>query len=264
MVIALDSSVPQEQPQRLMTIFACARPVLFVNDDPDFPISVTGTAFVLLFRGRYFVVSAKHVMRGFKPGQVRIQYRPDSARFIPLRNRYQFPCNDSTDDDQFDVVVWDVDGGIRPELFGPYRPYLLGTDDVWPWPHAEGRRSDYLYRGYPRMLRRINFDVQPVKEYGLDSVTGRGNYLGPASMAAVHTIELVLHDEHLPSEDGLDGMSGSPVFEVILLERNYSTAVFAGMFLRGRRAALRAHFLQQQRIVEMLTAISLGQATPPI
>ena len=34
-----------------MTIFACARPVLFVNDDPDFPISVTGTAFVLLFRG---------------------------------------------------------------------------------------------------------------------------------------------------------------------------------------------------------------------
>jgi hypothetical protein len=262
MVIGLDKSVPLEQPQKLMTIFACARPVLFANDDPNFPASVTGTSFVLMFRGRHFVVSAKHVMRGFQPGQVRIQYRPDSARFIPLRNRYQFHCNDSADDDQFDVVVWDVDGGIRPELFGHYQPYLLGTDDVWPWPHAEERRSDYLYRGYPRIHRRIDFDVQPVREYGLDSVTGRGNYIGPASIEAVHTVELVLLDEHLPSEDGLDGMSGSPVFQVVLLEENYSTAIFAGMFLRGSRVARRAHFLQQQRIVDILTAISVGRVAP--
>jgi hypothetical protein len=37
MVIALDKSVPKEQPQKLMTIFACARPVLFADDDRNFP-----------------------------------------------------------------------------------------------------------------------------------------------------------------------------------------------------------------------------------
>jgi hypothetical protein len=43
---------------KLLEIVTCARPVLFANDSAEFPFSVGGTAFIVKFRGRSFVITA--------------------------------------------------------------------------------------------------------------------------------------------------------------------------------------------------------------
>ena len=100
--------------KRLLDILKCSRPVLFVNADRDWPVSVGGTAFVVLFHGRHFVITAKHVsnLETFGPEQLRVQYRRDLRDFMPLRNGYLVSGVDSDDTDQYQVAVWDLDEGL--------------------------------------------------------------------------------------------------------------------------------------------------------
>ncbi len=48
-----------------------------------------GTAFVVAFRSRYFVVTVEHVLNlnCFRLDQFRVQYRPDARDFPPLSAR---------------------------------------------------------------------------------------------------------------------------------------------------------------------------------
>ena len=46
---------------KLLDIVTCAGPVLFANENAEFPYSVGGTAFIVKFQGRSFVITAKHV-----------------------------------------------------------------------------------------------------------------------------------------------------------------------------------------------------------
>jgi hypothetical protein len=51
----------------------CSRPVLFQNAVPAYPFSIGGTAFIVKFRNRHFVIPVKHFlnMGGFQPEQFR-------------------------------------------------------------------------------------------------------------------------------------------------------------------------------------------------
>jgi hypothetical protein len=237
-------AVPDPQPLvPLLTILKCARPVLFSNADPDFPYSARGTAFVVTYLERHYVVTAKHVLRGFEPGQVRIQTHPEANQFVPLVARYQFPADDAIDTDQFDVVVWEVDRAFTADQCGDYPPYDLHHFDVWP---INPGASPYLYRGYLTEHRRIDYAA---REYGLDSVSGEARYVGRSGYRCIHAADLLRVDQWVQS---LDGLSGSPIFQVSMQEERYASAVFAGMLIRGAREANRVHFVEQQRIVELV------------
>jgi hypothetical protein len=232
----MSAAAPQRK-MKLLDITKCARPVLFQNDSQEFPYSVGGTAFLVMFWGWYYAISARHVLDagGFAPGQIRIRYRPDGALMLPVGSRFQYQVKDDTDTDQFDVVVWQVDGSVTPDQFGEYFPFDLMSFDVWPIRPAG---SPYLYRGYPAGSRRINFES---REYGLDSVTGEARYIDRAAYRSVHTAELLRLDNRVQR---LDGLSGSSIFQVFLQEGKYSNAVLAGIFIRGSREAERVHFIE--------------------
>jgi hypothetical protein len=72
---------------KLLEIVTPARPVLFANDSPEFPVSVGGTAFIVKFLGRSYVITAKHVvnLRSFEAGQFCIPYRPDAPGILAAR-----------------------------------------------------------------------------------------------------------------------------------------------------------------------------------
>src|SRR5882762_2736803 len=109
------------KPKKLLSILHCSRPVLFQNADPQFPLSVDGTAFIVRFRNRHFVITAKHVltMNDFRPEQFRIQYRADSKEFLPLRSVYWLRSGNTDHTDQFDLAAWDIDeDAINVDLFG--------------------------------------------------------------------------------------------------------------------------------------------------
>jgi hypothetical protein len=186
---------------KLLDVLRCARPVLFENDDATFPYSIGGSAFVAKFRDRHYVITAKHVLNihSFLPDQFRVQYRPDFNGFIPLAALHTFRVNDPEDTDQFEVAVWKVDeSGLREELFGDYSPYnLLSIDTLTIFSPA----SKYIYRGFPTVLRDWNWDKKSMRQ---DAVLAQAQYIGRASWAYVHKLQLMSLDP-LSSVDGLSG-----------------------------------------------------------
>lgn len=103
----------------LMSIFNCARPLLFENKDATYPYSIIGTAFIVRFRGRHFIVSAAHLLRNFEAHQVRFQYHPSVGDFVPWRSWYCLDGTDRDDPDQYDLVVSEDRGGPVID-FPPY------------------------------------------------------------------------------------------------------------------------------------------------
>jgi hypothetical protein len=235
---------------KLLAILKCARPVLFANADPQYPLSVGGSAFVVKFRDRHFAVTAKHVLRagGFDASQVRIQYRPDSNNFLPLEQVYWLQSENADDTDQFDLAIWRMnEAAVRLEAFGDYLPYnLLGIDSVTLY----GGRSHYLFRGYPTIFRSVDYEL---RNFQLDSISGRAMYVGPTTSAFTHEIALV-NDGTLASAEGL---SGAPVFQVNNDDIGLSsTEAFAGVLIRGN--ASRAYFLEHRQIIGALIQVCTG------
>lgn len=237
-------------PARLLDIAKCARPVLFQNDDVGWPLSNGGTGFIVSFRNRHFVVTAKHVLRlqTFQLGQFRVQYRPDLNQFLPLNAvPYDDPTTAEPDTDRFDVAVFRVDEPtLQVDLFGDYQPYILHPCDRMT---IFNPAAAYIYKGYPISERRLDFENENDRNALMTGVTTRATYVGSTNFEGVR--ELALLDLE-PVQD-IDGMSGSPVFQVVNdPDGMHGNETFAGMLIRGGLAARRAYFLEHSKIVGLL------------
>jgi hypothetical protein len=235
---------------RVLDITNCARPVLFQNNDAGWPFSNGGTAFVVTFRDRHFVVTATHVLglRNFDLGQLRVQYRPDLNQFLPLTALlYDDPVPGNDDTDRYDVAVLSVDdAALQTDLFGDYQPYTMQPIDRMTIFNAA---AAYIYKGYPISERRLDFEHENDRRAMTTGVTTQAGYVGRTTGDAVH--ELALRD--LTPVRDIDGMSGSPVFQVLQdPDGIHSTETFAGMLIRGGLAAGRAYFLEHSRIIDLL------------
>lgn len=235
---------------KLLDIVACARPVLFANDNPEFPYSVGGTAFVVKFQGRSYLITARHVhnLKNFEAGQFCIQYRPDARDFLPLGALHIVRGENEEDTDQYDIVVREVDDSVmREELYGAYRPYsLLQMDSLTIF----SQRGAYLYRGYPSAMREVDFECRRIEQ---GAVTSRAEYMGRSPYAGVHELRLL----DLGPLKSIDGLSGSPVFQVHNEEgTKYSSESFAGMLIRGSIESGKAYMLEHRRIIEVLAQIA--------
>ena len=138
------------------------------------------------------------------------------------------------------------------KLYGPYRPYsLLQMDRLTLF----SERSAYIYRGYPIAMRVPDFENHQVEQ---GAVTTRAEYVGRTRYAALHELRL-LHLGPLPS---IDGLSGSPVFQVHSEEgTGYSREAFAGMLLRGSIESGRIFLIEHRRIIEVLTEVVQSAST---
>jgi hypothetical protein len=240
---------------KLLDIAKCARPVLFENDSREFPYSIGGTAFIVKFKGRSFVVTARHVLNlpSFEPRQFCIQYRPDSRDFLPLGALYLVRGADEDDSDQYDIGVREIDSeAVRPDLYDEYEPYnLLAMDRLTIY----SERGSYIYRGYPIAMRQVAFEDRRIEQ---GAVTSRAEYAGRTSFAAVR--ELRLLDLHPLTS--IDGFSGSPVFQVHNEDDGkYSREAFAGMMIRGSIESGKAYLIEHSRIIEVLTQIVEGKVS---
>lgn len=237
----------------LLQILQCARPVLFYNESEAFPYSVSGTAFFVSYHGRLFAITAKHVLKlhEFAVQQFRIQYRIDHQEMVPTEALYTFRTVDEDDTDRYDVAAWEVARQfVREDLFGAATPYVFRDEDCEP---LLNDTSDYLYRGYPTAHREIDFEV---RQYHLPSVSGAADYLGSdETIDRVHCLRF----RNLDPLGDLHGLSGAPVFQVNSAGENYSTAAFAGMLLRGTKASMVGYFLENRRILELLSDIVAGR-----
>jgi hypothetical protein len=239
---------------KLLDIAMCARPVLFANNSAEVPYSVGGTAFIVKFQGRSFVITAKHVLnlKNFESGQFCIQYRPDARDFLPLGALHLVRGANEDGTDQYDVAVREIDdGAVSEDLYGPYRPYsLLQMDRLTIF----SERGAYIYRGYPSAMREFNFDDQRIEQ---GAVTSRAEYVGRTRYEAIHELRLL----DLGPLKSIDGLSGSPVFQVHNEDDSkHSREAFAGMLIRGTIESGKAFLLEHGRIISVLASIANGSA----
>jgi len=237
---------------KLLDILKCVRPILFENDDPAYKYSLGGTAFVVKFKGAYYVVTAKHALlpKSFSVKQTRIQYKPDGRELLPIERVYRPEVTDAEDDDQFDLTILGVSGAaIDPVLFGEYKPYELLEMDKFT---IFGANSHFLYRGFPDEFNVPNWDDARISQ---TSVSGNAAYKGPTGHASTHYLEFL----NLDPLSNLSGLSGAPVFQVVNEGEKYSIPAFAGMLLRGTRSSRTGRFLEHRRIIECLRSIHDGE-----
>jgi len=246
---------------KLLDITKCARPVLFENDDREFPYSVGGTAFIVKFSGRAFVITARHVLnlKSFEPRRFCIQYRPDCRDFLPLRALYLVRGADAADTDQYDIAVREIDSAaVKIELYGEYQPYnLLAMDCLTIY----SERGAYIYRGYPSDLREVDFESGKIEQ---GAVTSRAEYVGRTPYKSIRELKLL----GLDPLTSIDGLSGSPVFQVHNeAETRYSREAFASMLIRGSIESSKVFLIEHNRIIQVLTDIvaahTLETSPPP-
>jgi hypothetical protein len=237
---------------KLLAILNCARPVLFANNSAEFPYSVGGTAFIVKFQTRSFVITAKHVvnLKNFEAGQFCIQYRPDSRDFLPLGALHLVRGANEDDTDQYDIAVREIDDSVvREGLYGHYQPYSLLQMDRYT---IFSERGSYLYRGYPIAMREVDFENHHIEQ---GAVTTRAEYVGRTRYDAIHELRL-LDLGPLPS---IDGLSGSPVFQVHNeVGTKYSQEAFAGMLVRGSIESGKIFLIEHRRIIEVLLQVAQG------
>ena len=226
------------QEAQLDSIFKCVGQDLFANNDENHPVSFSGSAFVVRYRGRLFVVTAAHVLKGFALNQIRVHYRPDSPTFLPLLRPYNVLGEDTEDTEQYDIMVLAVDDTqVVDSLFGEYKPCEVSPMDALV---LMGFDSSYAFRGFLTRLRNVDYEN---KKAEMASVTGDGAYLGRTARREVHQLRVKRASECMD----LDGLSGSPIFQIRHQDGKYSSQSFAGMILRGTAEAGTIYFLESPR-----------------
>ena len=176
---------------KTVDILYCARPVLFETNYDGFEYSIGGTAFIVRFYKKIYIVTAKHVLnvKHFSLDQFRVQYHPNGKDFIPITDLYTLKKTDDEDTDQFDLAIFEVEHiNLNEDLFLNHQPYNLLEIDKFT---VFNPNSAFIYRGFPIELRPIDWEMKKICH---SAFLGHAKYLEKTASTGMHKLEL-LHSE---------------------------------------------------------------------
>lgn len=196
-----------------------------------------GSLFVVIYKGKQFAITAKHVVDGVDPAIFRLVLA-ESKDILPV-HAGRHPRQGSQDDSE-DVFVWQIDvASTAPgiewwswNLEGLYRE----VSDISP-----GQRVYAV--GYPEFEENFdteNFDIEEHPFVASGLLTDR-----PLT-DDVYSMKL---DKHLPSVD-LNGMSGGPVFA--RFEEKFH---FVGVCIRGGGTPPHLHLISSEHVLGFLDTL---------
>lgn len=183
----------------------CARPVIFETRVHSAPYAVSGTSFLLTFRGRLFAVTARHVV-GSHPVEGILIFPSDESR-QPLRilQWWQLP-NDTQDRDRADLFLVEVDPRAMKhkdrKASHAFEIDILPTD----W-YAPRFNSQFFVFGYPKSHNEVDYEALSIstKQFLLT-----GKYLRATSSSDCHEIAVT----NPLGLETFNGLSGSPVWSL--------------------------------------------------
>lgn len=194
----------------------------------EFPIYVPGSATLLSYRGRYYMICTKHQLAQTETWDavcLLLSGGPGQTRCITSGGARWF--DRSGDGDHQEIVAFDYTEPCEeiPEL----RPMFFDF---------RGQHSDmpaeqiaaFITYGYPTCQADFNFDERAVKQ-----TRGRvlSRFAAPSSDDALHVIEPIT-----PLGFDPDGMSGGPTFCITMDSPLEFSAHFSGVTVRGGRTRL--------------------------
>jgi hypothetical protein len=236
--------------ETLPSIRDCVRPLVFETDMEDFPYRISATCFLCRYRGRHWVITAKHCLRATDGKDVRIACNPRTKSFLPLATMHMASV-DHADDDHADVAIFEASPErLSSEEQGALK--FLDLDQLESGHLRLTKGDDIINPGYPDDLNSVDYDAQKIVEqrYCPGCV-----YDGETTDDHIH----FLRYEPLEHVNRLSGMSGSPVF---FLKRHagWVYCSLAGMLIRAVPESRVGRFISAGVIVEMLRQIIERQA----
>lgn len=248
----------------------CVRPVIFENDDSEYPDSVEcssywmqGTCFLIGHQQTTFVVTARHVLTNqvsegsdatFLHNQLRVRYGEGSRDFIPLDTCLQIVGNDES---YKDLMVFRVASGIldQTQQLNMTVPQVDNLKLAMETPLPIRPNAPLVTRGYPAQFNYIDFEHLRIRLRVTDlkgRLTGyKGNqHLFRMSWDPDNVSRIEKYCEEACEFDP-NGMSGSPVFEV---ERG----CLVGVLVMGSKTI--GHFIDARFIYRIISDFLRGKA----
>lgn len=216
----------------------------------EYPYAISATCFLCRYRGRHWVITAKHCLRATDGSDVRIACNPKTKSFLPIVRMHKASV-DHEDNDHADVAIFDA----HPEQLSPEEQEALKFLDL-----------DQLESGYLRLVKGDEIinpgcpDELNYVDYEAEKIVERrycpgGVYEGETTDDQIHFLRYQLL-EHVHK---LNGMSGSPVF---FLKRQGGWVYFslAGILIRAVPETRVGRFISAGVLIAMLRQIIEMQA----
>jgi hypothetical protein len=199
-----------------------------------------GTAFVVIFRGRPFAITCKHVRKDFAWKQVALTDEKFGMDVAGLQAVYYAtnPSQSAEGSDILDIVVIQFSPDVKASFFGD-TAYLYEDGTI-----GSGNKGDKLQvNGVLKDLTVIDGDKIAPKFGRLDFDDFGNNSADPVLRSAFAEFAA-------PKFQTLTGLSGSPVFDL-------TTERLCGVVVRGSLTGVDAtiHYVDIYDVTQILTAI---------
>lgn len=232
-------------PEALSRLAASIQPLVFETEIPEFPYATKGTVFLVGYKGRAFVLTARHALGPDRLSPVCVFPSDASQRILPLKDVLFVP-EAVVPDDYVDLAVIEIDvANIEHEELGKASliDMALASGEWLPHAHSSG----FVILGFPEEHSFVDYAAE---EIGTVRIAMAGRYCKPSSIEHLHELEIV----DAPPLSTYSGFSGSPVFALIAQPDGGTAITLCGMALRGDASSRRVHFLDSSVLLDALEA----------
>lgn len=219
------------------------QPLVFETSIADIPYSVSGTAFLVGYEGRPYVLTTRHSLNPENLYPVCIFPSDTSHHLIPLKDVF-FVHRDEVPEDFVDLAVIAIDTSriTQAEIAQATLIDLARASGDW---ETEAQDSEFVIFGYPADNSFVDYEEQMLRT---DRVTLHARYVGRSSIPYLHEIEISEPHELTT----FSGFSGGPVFAWASRPGVAPAPVLCGMALRGSSSSGRVHFLDRSVLLDAL------------
>jgi len=224
------------QATTLEQLFQCTVPLLCEHEDDKYTYWMAGTCFLASYAGMLFAVTAKHVLDNNRvdPETIRVPYNQGSRSLLQIEE-FVYPVKYDTDDSDYaDLAFLSVDtGSLDPSRAGGLFPLNL---DNYNRRDTLSHGGILVMRGYPKCLLDIDYEASKITSRGYCveatyQCESRSKHCGELEFKALADIE------------DLNGLSGSPIFQLVKVGEGRYLRNFAGMLIRGTKISGKGHFI---------------------
>jgi len=233
---------------RVDDLLQCSKPLLFSNNDDDYPYSMHGTVFLSRYGVRYFGITAQHNLRGRVHESVTIRLQARGRDFVPLKAVHWPPIAPADQEWDFkDFQIFEIESRMVSPADLRSNHFL----DLGYFAHlrlALKTSALLVLRGYPSEKNWIDYATKVIRT---QSFSPQARFSGDSELRHCGLIT----DIEPNSVENFDGMSGSPVFQIEQLPGGLGY-LFAGVLIRAGRRSRRGRFIYASVIFKALQIIA--------
>ena len=228
----------------------CTRPLLFEYDDDEVPYFGGGTCFVVKYNNAFYVLTARHCLKNISPDVIFVQNTRDSKESLPLSKIHTGIGDEYGDPPYSDLSIMVVANmKVSPAVAEQVECFHLSS--LKPVPAEDLSNGRLIYRGFLKNPPAetgagIDYDEKAIRWSPLQ---GEAKYAGLSGQDAIQKMELLA----LPQEvTDLDGLSGSPVFQLVKLPDGRALCRLVGMIVRASATGKVANFIDTTALYSAL------------